>query len=238
MKGQGFLNLSPKISEGLDHKVYLNAKRLFNDSQLLCGNSSYSTATSIMILSSEEIIKAFLILLHSKGYKVYQINGAKKFFTSHRVRHEIAELIEVGAGFYEYFQQREKDLKNPIFKTRFKTLNTVLNFVQTLSNLKEPIRKTKSRIESLEEFDTWKNIGFYVDYQDGLRIPKERINKEVYIKTEDTVIRIFHYYKIIRIIFHPKAENHIAREDIEFFQKHLHSLINESFIKGETFQFK
>lgn len=237
MKQAGFLNLSAKESEGLDHEIFLNAKKLFNDAELLRGHSSYSTATSMLILSSEEIIKALLVLLHSKGFRVYQIKGAKSFFLSHRVRHEIAELIEVGAGFYEYFQQREKDRKNPIFKTRFKKLNSFLNGLHTLSRMKEPFEKAKSRIESLEKFDSWKNMGFYVDYQNELLLPKEKVTKEAYYNTEDTVLRIFHNYKIFRILFHPKAENHIPAKDINYFKIHLHGLINESFIKAEIYQF-
>ncbi len=237
MNETGFLNLSPKLSEGLDHKVFLNAKNIYKDAELLFQNSSYSTATSLMILSSEEIIKALLILLHSKGYKVYQIKGAKKFFANHRVRHEIAELIEVGAGFYKYFQLREEDRKNPIFKTRFKTLNSFLNGLHTISRMKEPFEKTKSRIESLEKFDSWKNMGFYVDYQNGLSLPKDKVTKEVYSKTENTVERIFYYYRIFRVLFHSNAEYHIPKKDIESLQSHLHEFINESLIKGKTYQF-
>ncbi len=35
MKEAGFLNLSPKLSEGIDHIVYLNAKNLYKDAELL-----------------------------------------------------------------------------------------------------------------------------------------------------------------------------------------------------------
>lgn len=237
MKEAGFLNLSPKLSEGLDHKVYLNAKRLYRDAEVLCKNSSYSTATSLIILSSEEIIKALLILLHSKGFKVYQIKGAKKFFANHRVRHEIAELIEVGAGLYRLHEQWENESNNPVFRTRFKILNSILNGFHKLARMKEPFEEAKLRIESLEEFDALKNRGFYVDYQNELLIPEEKVTKEVYLNTKNTALNIFNYYKIFRVLLHCKAGNHISKKEIESLKSHLHGFINESLIKGDTYHF-
>lgn len=237
MKQAGFLNLSPKESKELDHQIFLNAKNLLKDANLLYRNSSITSATSLLILSSEEIIKALLVLLHSEGFDVYKIKGAKNFFLSHRVRHEIAELMEVGAGFYEYFHRWEKNRENPVFKTPFKGLNSFLNSLHTIFSMKEPLQKIKSQIESLERFDSWKNMGFYVDYKNGLLLPKKQITEEVYKNTEVTVERIFHYYKMFRILLHPKAKNHLSAKNISYFKFHLNGLINESFVKAEIYEF-
>lgn len=76
-----FIDLNPNESKGLDIYLFNNAKKLKENAILIANkNKSYSSATSLLILSSEEIIKAILVLLHSKGYNVYQLKDAKKFF--------------------------------------------------------------------------------------------------------------------------------------------------------------
>jgi AbiV family abortive infection protein len=76
-----FLNLSPRHSKCLHEPIFKNALKLKKDAITLAErNASYSTANSLLILSSEEMIKALLVLLHSEGYHVYRIEVAEKFF--------------------------------------------------------------------------------------------------------------------------------------------------------------
>ena len=76
-----FINLSKEKSKDLHLDIFENAKSLKSDSSVLViVNESYSSASSLLILSSEEVIKAILVLLHSQGYKVYLLKDAKGFF--------------------------------------------------------------------------------------------------------------------------------------------------------------
>ncbi len=98
----GFLNQSPLKSKKLHEPIYKNAQKLRRDAILVANtNKSFSTATSLLVLSSEEIIKAILVLLHSEDFNVYKIKDAKKFFSDHKIRHELAQLLELINGLVE-----------------------------------------------------------------------------------------------------------------------------------------
>jgi AbiV family abortive infection protein len=212
-----FINLSAIQSKGFDEAIFKNAKQLKKDALLIAANNkSYSSATSLLVLSSEEVIKAILVLLHSQEYKVYQIKDAKKFFIDHKVRHEIATILEflngIAAGLMTIDQKKEvlevASSNNDSFLTKLKNgLNSVKDFL-------EPISNSLERIKAVQEFDALKNKGLYVDYKDQLIIPQTAIKQYTFRKTKDSVDQIFKHYKIIKLLFHPKLKNHLSQEEI------------------------
>lgn len=211
-----FINLSPKQSKDIDNAIYINARQLKKDALLIAEkNKSYSSATSLLILSSEEVIKAILVLLHSEGYKVYQISDAKKFFYNHEIRHQLAKLIEMTAGFIESIQKYEKREPIKLFKTNNNVFGGFLNFVLEVATASDPFVDSTQRIKDLENFNDNKNNGLYVGYKDKLIVPKEEITKTDYRKTKEIVERIFRVYKILRILYHPCIHNRKNQEEIE-----------------------
>ena len=224
-----FINLSAIQSKGFDDAIFKNAKQLKKDAILIAtNNKSYSSATSLLILSSEEVIKAILVLLHSQEYKVYQIKDARKFFTDHKVRHEVATILEflngIEAGLMTIDQKKEVlevvSSNNDSFLTKLKNgLNSVKDFL-------EPISKSLERIKVVQEFDALKNKGLYVDYKDQLIIPKTAIKHYTFRKTKDSVDQIFKHYKIIKLLFHPKLKNHLSHEEINKTKTGLKTLID------------
>lgn len=227
---QRFINLSPKDSEGLDKIIYQNALQLKKDAFLLAENrKSYSSATSLLILSSEEVIKATLVLLHSKNCEVYKIEDAKKFFTNHKIRHQIAQLMEMGTAFINAFDIIEKRKnKQVLHNTKSKSLNAVINFLQVFKDTITPFLDSAENINKLEEFDKFKNQGLYVDYQDEIIIPQNTINKEIYIQTKELTNRITRFYKGIRIIYHPSLHKHLTEKEIKGYQNDLKLFINKA----------
>lgn len=224
-----FINLSAIQSKGFDDAIFKNAKQLKKDAILIAtNNKSYSSATSLLVLSSEEVIKAILVLLHSQEYKVYQIKDARKFFTDHKVRHEVATILEflngIAAGLMTIDQKKEvlevASSNNDSFLTKLKNgLNSVKDFL-------EPISKSLERIKVVQEFDTLKNKGLYVDYKDQLIIPQTAIKHYTFRKTKDSVDQIFKHYKIIKLLFHPKLKNHLSQEEINKTKTELKTLID------------
>lgn len=212
-----FINLSAIKSKGFDEAIFKNAKQLKKDALLIAANNkSYSSATSLLVLSSEEVIKAILVLLHSLEYKVYQIKDARKFFTDHKVRHEIATILEflngIAAGLMTIDQKKEvlevASSNNDSFLTNLK------NSLKTVKDFLEPISNSLERIKAVQEFDALKNKGLYVDYKDQLIIPQTAIKQYTFRKTKDSVDQIFKHYKIIKLLFHPKLKNHLSQEEI------------------------
>ena len=81
-----FINLSKEKSKNLHNNIFENAKRLkFDSSTLVSVNESYSSASSLLILSSEEVIKAIL----SKG----ELFGEKAILGD-EIRDEFAQSVD------------------------------------------------------------------------------------------------------------------------------------------------
>jgi AbiV family abortive infection protein len=227
---QRFINLSPKQSKNLDKVIYQNALQLKKDALLIAEKrKSYNSATSLLILSSEELVKATLVFLHSKECEVYKIKGAKKFFSDHKIRHQIAQLVEMGAGFINSIDIWEKEkLKEKLFKTKYKLLNTVLNGFKELSEASKPLMQSIERIKKIEEFNALKNNGLYVDYKDELIYPQKTINKEIFDETKFLIDRMFSFYKGVRILFHPSLIKHLPQTEIDKHQEDLRFFINDA----------
>ena len=224
-----FLQLSPQKSRGLDRIIFNNARRLYKDAIILeKSGGSCCSANSLLILSSEEAIKAILVLLHSEGYRTYGMENAKKFFTDHRMRHQLAKFVELTAGILESFAKyTEQEPVNPI-KTQSKGWNDFLNGILRIVNVVGPVIKSTKRIEILEGFNTNKNKGFYVDYFGDPIVPELEINATRYNETKEIVIRIFRVYKACRILFHPSASRRYDPGKVALIKDQLRELINNA----------
>lgn len=170
---KAFIDLSPEESEDLDMAIYKNALQLKKDAQFLAkGRNSYSSANSILILSSEEVIKAILVFLHSKNFNVYGLEGARKFFLDHKIRHHIAQMIVIGMAFLKAKEiwKLEKSKQND-FKGKRSLGAKVFHGVIGLTIAGQPILRSKKSVDDIQQFNLLKNQGLYVDYRNGLASP-------------------------------------------------------------------
>ena len=222
-----FLNISPKNSKNLHEPIFKNAQKLRRDALIIAEkNMSFSTANSLLILSSEEVIKAILVLLHSEGFDVYKIKDAKKFFSDHKIRHELAKLVEAVNGIIESGMEYEKNEKSNIKKVQNEELNNFLNFIVDVKNAMQPFLKTGTRMKLLEEFNDNKNKGLYTDFRNELLIPSQVINESLFESCKETVERILKTYKVLRIMYNPMISNHLKYENISKRKDELRNAIN------------
>jgi AbiV family abortive infection protein len=223
-----FLNLSPLQSKGLDKPIYKNALNLKRDAILIAEKrKSYSSATSLLILSTEECVKSILVLLHSEKYKIYQLKDARKFFYDHVIRHQIAMFIIVGLGILESLYKYVKRIPTKISRTGVKWIDNFINGFIDFSKAADPFLKTKPDIEYLQDFNDIKNKGFYLDYRDKLKAPQSEVVYSDYNKTLKITNKIFKFNKLLRILFHEKLENHIEKEKIEEAKKYIKEFIDD-----------
>ena len=232
-----FINLSKAKSKDLNINIFENAKRLKSDSSVLVDvNKSYSSASSLLILSSEEVIKAILVLLHSHGYRVYLLKDAKGFFKNHEIRHSLQMLIETGMSLFDTIDNWEnRKLKKQIPNTKKKWLNNTLQFLSDAAFVLSNVSTAINRIEGIKKFNDLKNAGFYVDYRNEILIPQKTVNKEDYNSILDTSNRLIIFYKQLRILFHPSIRKHLSNDKIEEIKNGLHTFINEAL---KDFSFK
>ena len=223
------INISAEKSKKFNILIFYNAKRLRKDAILVAKeNKSYSSATSLLILSSEEAIKALLVLLHSEGFHVYKIEGAKKFFSDHKIRHNISKFIEAISGFVEVFNKVEDREATKLFNKNQDFWNGLRNGLARIIEVTKPIIATGLRINKLEEFNVNKNKGFYVDYKERLLIPTNEIGVKKYTETIEIIDRIFKTYKVISLLFNPQLKKHINDKELAILKEQLRNLVNSN----------
>lgn len=224
-----FINLTAKKSKDIDYSIYKNARQLRKDALLIAeNNKSFASATSLLILSSEEVIKSILVLLHIQGYKTYLIKDAKKFFTDHRVRHQLAQLIELSIGVLESFDKKASNKPVTLLKTKSEFWNGLVNGFIEIALASKPLLNSVERVKKLTEFNDRKNQGFYVDFRDKLLVPQIEIKKTEFTDTKEVVDRVFRFYKGLKILFHPNIKNHYEEENIELLKNQLRVFIDEA----------
>jgi AbiV family abortive infection protein len=224
-----FLNLSPKDSKGFDKPLYKNALSLKRDAILIAEKrKSYSSASSLLILSTEECVKSILVLLHSEKFNIYRIKDARKFFSDHVIRHQIAMFVIMALKFQDAFKEGLNFSPSKLLNIKGDNLDDFLSLVEDILIPLEPLfNETNPDIEYLQDFNDIKNKGFYVDYRGGLIVPKEKITFEDYSKTLKINNKIFKFSKQLRILFHEKIENHMEREKNEEAKTYIKEIIDD-----------
>ncbi|GGG24781.1 hypothetical protein GCM10011344_26820 [Dokdonia pacifica] len=229
MQEISFINLSKEKSKGLHQHIYNNAVRLQKDSQTLAKiNESYASASSLLILSSEEIIKSILVLLHSKGFRVYLLKDANRFFKDHVIRHNLQLFIETGMSLFqglEKWDKRESERSLPVTSKNW--LNKFLEFTSDALLVISEASQTISRINDILKFNDQKNAGFYVDYKNKILNPNEIISQKDYDSIVLIHARLKTFYKQLRIFFHPSITKHLSKKEINKIEEGLHLFIND-----------
>ena len=221
-----FIDLKPTELKGLDVPIYENGRNLYKDAQLLAQvNGSYSSATSLAVLSTEEYIKAILILLESEGNKVFLLKNAKSFFTSHKIRHNIAQMIQMGQGLIESINSWNSIKKERKFKRGSNWLTNLLSWLDGAFIVAGTLSETKERIEFLTELDNLKNNGLYVDYDNKLLKPSTVIDQNIFEKVIDINSRTGKFYKMLRILYNPLLKNHLELKEIKRMKTYLKDFV-------------
>ncbi|NEW78738.1 MAG: AbiV family abortive infection protein [Gelidibacter sp.] len=224
-----FNTLSIEKSKNIDNAIFKNARQLKNDALLIAKvNNSFGSATSLLILSSEEIIKAILLLLRSEGFQVYKIKGANKFFKDHKIRHEIAQLIEMGSGLFDTATGWEQRKPTELAKTNIEWFDTIVNGFFDIVEASKPLIESMKRIEMLKDFNDVKNNGLYVGYQNELIEPRILVDERTYINTKEIVDRIFKFYKGLKVLFHPRLINHLPKKEIDSLKNDLKMFVEKA----------
>jgi len=220
-------------SIGLDIPIYKNALQLKKDAELIANErKSYSSATSLLILSSEEAVKSILVKLHSEGYKIYLVKDSKRFFKDHKIRHQIAQLLEIGTGLMDSINFYEQEKSDTSHKHWFRKALIILSDILIAAS---PAIEALQHAKKLQTFNSLKNKGFYVDFQDNLFVPKMEITEKIYNETLAITNRVFSFSKSIRILHHPNAEYHADPKEIEQTKSVIKKLIDDY---AGTFSFK
>ena len=92
---KGFLNLSNEEYMAVSPTLFNNANVLITTAEDTSLKGNYGVACSLMILGTEELVKALIVFLKGYGVKVF-----KEVFHKHKTKHETALLIKAIATIF------------------------------------------------------------------------------------------------------------------------------------------
>lgn len=125
-----FMTLDKKESLLVSNKTIHNAQVLSDTAKNAAINNNFGVSTSLMILSTEEIIKAQVLFFLGIGIHIHKIKNANKIFSSHKEKHQFASLLQYSKiiqGFIDAANHKS-DLK--VYKTGSKLMDNVLESLQ------------------------------------------------------------------------------------------------------------
>ncbi|HXB43378.1 MAG TPA: AbiV family abortive infection protein [Puia sp.] len=124
-----------------------NAERHFRIAGLIATVGEYGNASSHLILGSEELLKAMVLFLDSKGLEIRKIEGVNKLFSNHKSRHNVLkEVFSVWRFLRPIITMQEINVSNVLSGILKGGLNAIANHYWW------------------EKADNIKQRGFYVDY--------------------------------------------------------------------------
>ena len=202
-----FMTIDKKESLSVSNRTILNAQVLSDTAKNASMNNNFGVATSLMILSTEEIIKAQVLFFLGIGIHIHKIKNANKIFSSHKEKHQFASLLQFTKIIEGFIDAGNYESDKKIYQTGSKIMNNILEGLQGFKNLLQPItlisrsiEQMKENIEWLEKANDLKNLGFYVDYKDEIKLPQS-ISSEAYNKALLVNKECFNLYRIIKLTY-------------------------------------
>lgn len=183
---KNFMSLSKKECLEVAKETFRNSDGMYNDGVALAKINSFGRATSLLILSMEENMKAVILYLDGNGFQFRpKVKGIQNLFINHKLRYPLALVL---SGFNIF----RKDLREFIFKIKDNPA-----VIKDFDKNKEKweglakgyfIEKVKQFIAEITWFSSAEYLrqeGMYVDYDDVLKTPldiNEQDYNEVYVR--------------------------------------------------------
>lgn len=202
-----FLTLGKAESLKVSKLSVDNALGLKDTAISAANKNNFGVATSLMILSTEEIIKAQALFFQGIGIHIQKIKNANKLFSSHTNKHQFASVLQLSKVVEGIIKADEYKPQNKEYETGVTFVNYILKGLQGLRNILTPvaligeaIEEMKDNIELLEKANDLKNMGFYVDYKNELRLPAD-IPSDTFQKFLALNKECFNLYRIIKLSY-------------------------------------
>jgi len=176
--------------------TFENAKRLFKAAEYLEERKEFPIANSLLVLSAEEGVKAYILLIKHLFPKV-KFDLFYKFFRDHDLKLNTIQNLVL---FFFIFQKIDELFYQPMIATNGLTEVEILMTRQlSFQNLIEQLSKeaNTNNTDLDKELNWWENAknlkekGFYVEFNEGIWASPNILNEEKYIETKRYVSSFF-----------------------------------------------
>jgi len=182
---KGFLNINKEECLAASKDVIKNSNKQFELADKLYLLNEYGSAVSHIIIGSEELIKALILHLDGVGFKFRQIKGMKSIFDNHQLRYFMSFIIfsfsivsDELRNFIEKIRNKEIGINElEEFNTKIKDDNAEFK-VEIFTKIISKIEFLLNEINWFNNFDLFRQKGFYVDYVGEIKTPLNATEKD------------------------------------------------------------
>ena len=195
-----FTSISRPEAIEIYQDIIKNYKRLKKTAEFGQTEANYGVALSLYILSSEELIKAFVVLMHGFGVNVFQIKELNKVFHHHKTKHELSTLMELLVLVEAFFTATDKNTYSASINTGIKFIDETYKFLRGIQKAAKPLLEIEENLNWWSKADDYKNRGLYVDYRDELKTPNQ-ITKEECESGKEKAEKLYERIRVVKITF-------------------------------------
>lgn len=175
MDKKNFMTI-PRAECNIAYKeILLNSDQKWKTSELIAQSGDYSSALSSAIISTEELVKAFIVFLDGQGFSFRNIKGMHTIFRNHRIRYFILFFLYVMGLLNEDIQKLMMKItrRSPAVLSRYNESKMWKKKFQ--SNIEKYIQQKAQElqleIERFYKLDALRQASFYTDYDGSLKSP-------------------------------------------------------------------
>ncbi|HLO59215.1 MAG TPA: AbiV family abortive infection protein [Bacteroidales bacterium] len=229
-----FLTISKKECLSVYRDILENSEKKWTAASKLAEIGEFGSATSMAIISVEELIKALILFFDGKGFDFRSIKGINVIFRNHKVRYFIAFAMFVvsvlGDDLLKFISEIRKNPKKLV--TLLDKLKALHGYIEDYLKpyVEKKIGVFKEEFIWFSNVDIFRQDGFYCDYKEQLKNPI-KITNEDYLKVIQRLERV----RKIGIVFidsfnledeHTVSQLKITRHD--FKRKKIYYQIGEA----------
>ncbi|MFA6261191.1 MAG: AbiV family abortive infection protein [Bacteroidia bacterium] len=177
-----------------------NSIQRWKSAEHLAKKGDFGGAMSFVIVSTEELIKAFVIFLDSKGFRFRQVNGIWRLFKDHEIRLFIAYAMYNVPIYFEVIQDAIKELQKLKIEIVLPDIEAGTDLKINIGGL--PVNKDRiadyfrnkrdvirQEGDWFSEMESLRQKGFYCDYDEELLSPIH-VDKKAYTEVRDKLARV------------------------------------------------
>jgi AbiV family abortive infection protein len=176
MSSKTFLTISKKECLIVYKNILENSDRKWESGKNLAKINDFGGATSMAIISVEEMIKAIVVLLDGKGFEFRNVKGMDVVFNHHQIRYLIAYAMFVMSLLGDEllkFLTRIRENPDEMIKIEEAMKQNEEEFFER--NLKHycfrKLIQLKKEFDWFSQVDIFRQDGFYCGYEEQLKNP-------------------------------------------------------------------
>lgn len=234
MNATSFFSIPREKLMGYYPEIISNSSEQYRVANRLAEEENYGMAISHLLISTEEMVKALIIILDAEGFEFRKVKGMDMFFKNHEIRFFIGFLTFIITLFGEDFiKELEKIKKEP---SRIKEIID-LQKNKPMFELKLKWYFLRKLIVIKKEFawfsqaEVFRQNGFYVDMKGDLISPLKLTKLEY----KEAKTRIEKVNKTIKYLIESLDSNdsemkeYIKKFKLQFIQENWYYKMEEGF---------